>query len=90
MKLIYRDRGTSGTQLDIYCGTLPICKIRKAVQSIDARGERWGWSWHVEVGPLGFSIHGRADSKPRRWQRLNASGRNGWTRRGSSRKAIPS
>ena len=40
MKVTYRDRGTSGTQLDVLSGTIVVCTLRKAMMSTDTRGER--------------------------------------------------
>jgi hypothetical protein len=62
MKLTYRDRGTSGTQLDVLSGTVVVCSLRKAMQSPDFRGERWEWTWRISSGPPGFTIHGGADT----------------------------
>jgi len=64
MTLTYRDRGTSGTQLDVLSGTIVVCSLRKAMMSTDVRGEVWEWTWYVDKGPPGFQIHGRADTKP--------------------------
>ena len=64
MPLTYRDRGTSGTQLDVLSGSIVVCSLRKAMQSTDTRGERWEWSWQMSKGPPGFHVHDRADTKP--------------------------
>ena len=59
MTLTYRDRGTSGTQLN----RAPAAPSLSAL--FGRRGERWEWSWNMSKGPLGFSIHGHADTKPK-------------------------
>ena len=41
MPLTYRDRGTSGTQLDVVSGEVIVCRLRKAMVSPSMRGERW-------------------------------------------------
>ena len=64
MNLTYRDRGTSGTQLDVMSGTVVVCSLRKAMMSTSTRSERWEWTWYIDKGPAGFSIHGSADTKP--------------------------
>ena len=63
MPLTFRDRGTSGTQLDILSGSIIVCTLRKAMMSTDTRGERWDWTWQISNGPPGFHIHDRADTK---------------------------
>ena len=64
MPLTYRDRSTSGTQLDVLSGTVAVCSLWKAVLSTDTRGERWEWSWRISNGPPGFFPYGHADTKP--------------------------
>ena len=72
MTLTYRDRGTSGTQLDVLSGTVVVCSLRKAMMSTDTRGERWEWTWNIHKGPPGFAIHGQADTKPEAQAMLEA------------------
>jgi len=64
MPLTYRDRGTSGTQLDALSGSIAVCNLRKAMMSTDARGDLWEWTWYIDKGPAGWRLHGRAESKP--------------------------
>jgi hypothetical protein len=63
MPLIYRDRGSSGTQLDIVVGRLVIGTLWKAVLSATTGGAvTWRWTFHTTAGPSGFEHHGRADT----------------------------
>jgi hypothetical protein len=63
MPLTYRDRGTSGTQLDIVSGAAVVGNLWKAVTSVTS-GERAHWSWTWHSGPAkGPQQHGTADSK---------------------------
>jgi hypothetical protein len=62
MPLTFRDRGTSGTQLDIVSGNAVVGRVWKAVLSATTGGDvRWSWTW--ESGPaLGSQRHGTADT----------------------------
>lgn len=62
MPLTYRDRGTSGTQLDIVSGIAVVGRLWKAMLSVTAGSEaRWNWTWHA--GPAsGTQAHGTADT----------------------------
>jgi hypothetical protein len=61
MPLTYRDRGTSGTQLDIVSGDLVIGTLWKAALSATAAGTvNWRWTFHITAGPPGFEHHGNA------------------------------
>jgi hypothetical protein len=62
--LTFRDRGTSGTQLDIVRGTLPIGRLGKDVFSIGA-GDVVSWSRTLclDALPDGFRKHGTAGSR---------------------------
>ena len=62
MPLTYRDRGTSGTQLDIISGTAVLGSLWKAVFSVMAgQKARWNWTWHA--GPAsGPQAHSTADT----------------------------
>ncbi len=63
MSLIYRDRGTSGTQLEIISGELVVGHVRKMVLSVVAGGEaRWSWNFTMTIGPPGYQQHGNADT----------------------------
>ena len=63
MVLIYRDRGSSGTQLEVVSGSLVIGHVRKLVLSVVANKEaRWGWHFSLTCGPPGLQHHGHADT----------------------------
>ena len=75
MPLTYRDRGSSGTQLDFMSGTAVVCSLWKTVLSVTVGQEaRWNWTWYG--GPAsGLQQHGTADTIEeakaqieRRWQ----------------------
>ena len=83
MALIFRDRGTSGTQIAVFSNGLQIAHIGKEVLSVVAsHAVRWRWSFAIMVGPPGFQPHGHADtfeaakaSVERNWQAwLTAAG----------------
>lgn len=83
MPLIYRDLGTSGTQLEIISGALVIGHVRKMTLSVVASSEaRNSWHFKMAGGPPGFQQHGNADtceeakaSVARHWQAwLTAAG----------------
>jgi hypothetical protein len=60
MALTYRDRGTSGTQLDIMSSNAKIGFLWKAVLSSSAGGSiQWCWTWHAGPG-TGPQQHGSA------------------------------
>ena len=63
MKLTYRDRRTTGTQLDVLSGSIEVCFLHKAMQSPAFKGERWDWHWHMSKGPPNFYIHDSAGTK---------------------------
>jgi hypothetical protein len=64
MSLTYRDRGTSGTQLDVVSGEVRIATLWKNKFSVGAGGgEEWRWTFTLSAGPPGFAVHGEADSK---------------------------
>jgi hypothetical protein len=61
--LEFRDRGTSGTQLDVLCGDVVIAFLYKAVLSVVAsQTPRWHWTFHITAKAPGFDIHGTAAS----------------------------
>ena len=76
MALIFRDKGTSGTQIEVLSDDLRIAHIGKEVLSIVAsHAVRWRWSFAIMVGPSGFQPHGHANtfeaakaSVERNWQ----------------------
>ena len=64
MKLTYRDRGTSATQLDVLSGEVRIATLWKNKFSIlSGGGEDWRWTFTISAGPPGFEVHGGAVSK---------------------------
>lgn len=50
MPLTYRDRGTSGTQLDIISGSVVVGRVWKAVLRVTA-GQQARWCWTCQAGP---------------------------------------
>jgi hypothetical protein len=61
MPISYRDRGSSGTQLDIICGELVIGTLWKAtLSSMASQPIQWRWTFHITAGPPGFQHHGNA------------------------------
>ena len=63
MPLIYRDKGTSGTQLDVLCGNLRIAHIGKRVLTpLTGQDVRWQWTFSVHAAPSGFQHSGHADT----------------------------
>jgi hypothetical protein len=64
MPLTFRDRGTSGTQLDVMSGNVRIATLWKNKLSLIAGGgQDWRWSFTMSAGPPGFQIHDRAATK---------------------------
>ena len=64
MPLVYRDKGTSGTRLEVLSNELRLARIGKAMFSETAGGEAyWRWDFALTAGgPPGFQIHGHADT----------------------------
>ena len=63
MELVYRDRGLSGTQIDVICGDLVIAAVYKRTLSVVAGQEYfWSWTFFVTAAPPGFEHHGTAAS----------------------------
>ena len=61
MTLTYRDKGSSGTQLEVLSGTVVVARLWKAVLSRMAdQDARWSWTW--ESGPTLEHRHGTADT----------------------------
>lgn len=62
MPLSYRDRGTSGTQLDVISGKAVVCFLWNAMfSSLAGGGAHWSWIRHA--GPAsGPQHHGTADT----------------------------
>jgi hypothetical protein len=70
--LVFRDKGTSGTQIDVLSNDLCIAHIGKEVMSVVAGHDG---NFVVTVGPPGFQPHGHAEtfeaakaSVERNWQ----------------------
>jgi hypothetical protein len=64
MTLIYRDRGTSGIQLDVMAGEIRVATLWNNKFAAKAGGgETWKWSWTLSAGPPMFEVHGTANSK---------------------------
>jgi hypothetical protein len=63
MPLTYRDRGTSGTQMDVLCGDLVIANIYKALSAVAGQQPIWSWTFFVTAGPPGFEHHGQAATR---------------------------
>ena len=64
MELVYRDRGLSGTQIDVICGDLVIAgRLQATLPSVVARQEYFGAGlFFVTAAPPGFEHHGTAAS----------------------------
>jgi len=63
MPLTYRDRGSSGTQLDVVCGNLIIATLYKSHLSVVAsQAVQWRWTFRVTAGPPGFEHNGTANT----------------------------
>jgi hypothetical protein len=63
MTLTFRDKGTSGTQIDVRSGELGVAHIGKEMFSqLVAGGARWRWNFSIGNGPPGFEHHGHADT----------------------------
>ena len=72
MALVFRDKGTSGTQIEVLSNDLCIAHIGKEVMSVVAGHDG---NFVVTVGPPGFQPHGHAEtfdaakaSVERNWQ----------------------
>jgi hypothetical protein len=62
--LTYRDRDSSGTQLDVLCGDIVIANIYKATFSSMAGGDAyWNWTFYFTARPPEFELHGTAASR---------------------------
>jgi hypothetical protein len=63
MMLTYRDKGTSGTQIEVLSSELRIATIRKDFYSVTSGGgEVWHWDMISPHGPSGYHQHGGAAS----------------------------
>ncbi len=82
MTLIYRDRGTSGTQLDVLSGGEVIAFLWKNVLSVMAQQDA-NWCWTFHSGPTkGQRAHGSADTLEDAKAALESHWQRGWKRRG--------
>jgi hypothetical protein len=61
MPITYRDRGISGTQLDVLSGDLVIGTVYK-ISAGAGRVERWSWTFTITAAPAGFAHRGNAQS----------------------------
>ena len=61
--LVYRDKGSSGTHIQVLSADLPTAHIGKEVLSVSAgSAEYWRWDFAFTAGPPGFQPHGGAES----------------------------
>jgi hypothetical protein len=63
MPLTYRDRGFSGTQIDVMSGEVRIATLWKNKSRTSSGREEWRWTFTMSAGPGAFAIQGEADSK---------------------------
>ena len=81
MPLVFRDKGTSGTQIDVLSNDLCIAHIGKEVMSVVAGHDG---NFVVTVGPPGFQPHGHAETFEAAKAASNGTGNCGCGRRGSA------
>jgi hypothetical protein len=64
MPLTYRDRGSSGTQIEVLCGDIVIAIVYKGTLSATTGGDPyWNWTFYFTARPPGFEMHGTAASR---------------------------
>ncbi len=63
MPLTYRDRGQSGTQVDVLSGELVVATIYEVKQSSKDNGANWKWTFFITVSPAGFEHRGEAATR---------------------------
>ena len=64
MPLTYRDRGSSGTQIEVLSGNLGVAQIGKRVLTPLAGQEvHWQWTFSIQPAPSGFEHSGHADTR---------------------------
>jgi hypothetical protein len=65
MPLSYRDRGSSGTQLDVMSGEVVVCSLWKVMlEGVSRDASAWFWTWRIEQVPPGWwQKHGRTETK---------------------------
>jgi hypothetical protein len=84
MPLVFRNKGTSGTQIEVLANDLCIADIGKEVMSVLAGHDvRWRWNFVVTVGPPGFQPQRRNIRKQQR-PASNGTGNCGCWRRDSA------
>jgi hypothetical protein len=63
MTLTYRDRGASGTQIDVVAGKLCVATLYKVSSPAKASdGAHWRWTFFLTAAPPGFEHQGHAAS----------------------------
>jgi hypothetical protein len=64
MTLSYRDKGTTGTQLEVITGSIVIGSLRKeSLSAVAGLAMLWRWTLYVSAAPQGMHHHGSADSR---------------------------
>lgn len=63
MPLTYRDRGVSGTQVDVFSGELVIASIYKAKPTAGDQASYWRWTFFITAAPTGFEHQGKAATR---------------------------
>jgi hypothetical protein len=95
--LVFRDNGTSGTQIEVLSGDLCIAHIGKVVLSaVAGRAVQWRWNFLIMAGPAGLEFHGYADTfeaakaaVERNWQAwLTGGGTKGLRERSTGARVI--
>jgi hypothetical protein len=63
MTLSFRERGASGTQIDVVVGSLCIATLYKAkLLARASKDEPWRWTFFLTAAPPGFEHQGDAAS----------------------------
>jgi len=63
MPLVYRDRGSSGTQTEVLSGNLRVAQIGKRLLTpLTGQEVSWQWTFSIQVAPSGFEHSGHADT----------------------------
>ena len=61
MSLTYRDKGTSGTLVEVVSNELSIGHLNKHPSGTKSH-EKWDWNFSITPGPPGFEYNGRAET----------------------------
>jgi hypothetical protein len=61
--LTYRDRGTTGTQVDVLSGELVVATVYEVKQSSKDNAANWKWTFFITVAPAGFQNRGEAATR---------------------------